>query len=162
MDLSRLPKQAKEQQKAHRKSFERLKKDKKFDVLVHDLHDQAFEKMDCLDCGNCCRTTSPIFIDKDIDRIAKHLRMKQSQFIEQYLKMDDEGDYVFNQPAPCPFLGEDNHCFIYEHRPRACADYPHTQRKRMAGLQQLTLKNAEICPAVFHMLEQMRAKVGLE
>ena len=35
--------------------------------------ENEFKKTDCLDCGNCCKTTSPIFTDKDIERISKYV-----------------------------------------------------------------------------------------
>ena len=64
---------------------------RKLDDLFHHLHQQAFEQIDCLQCANCCKTTSPIFYDKDIERLARHLRLRPAQFIEQYLKVDEEG-----------------------------------------------------------------------
>ncbi|MBP6091474.1 MAG: YkgJ family cysteine cluster protein [Crocinitomicaceae bacterium] len=109
--------------------------------------------MDCLSCANCCKTTSPIFRDIDIKRIAKHLRLKENQFIQSYLRMDDEQDYVL-QSSPCSFLNDDNTCSIYEFRPLACREYPHTDRKNMYQILDLTLKNTLVCPAV--------AKISLE
>ncbi|MCB0476477.1 MAG: YkgJ family cysteine cluster protein, partial [Flavobacteriaceae bacterium] len=69
-----------------KKYFVKLKKKapKQLDVLMQQLHDEEFNKIDCLTCANCCKTTSPIFTDKDIARIAKHLRLKEHQFIEKY------------------------------------------------------------------------------
>ena len=115
-----------------KKTFQKLKqkKPKELDAAFHSLHDKAFQKIDCLACANCCKTTSPIFRDVDIKRIAKYLRMKEQQFIQQYLRMDEENDYVLQQ-SPCSFLGTDNKCDIYEFRPLACREYPHTDRKNM-------------------------------
>ncbi|MEN9442027.1 MAG: hypothetical protein RLZ33_2104, partial [Bacteroidota bacterium] len=101
-----------------KKTFQKLKqkKPKELDAAFHSLHDKAFQKIDCLACANCCKTTSPIFRDVDIKRIAKYLRMKEQNFIQQYLRMDEENDYVLQQ-SPCSFLGADNKCDIYEFRP---------------------------------------------
>jgi len=52
------------------------KKPKNLDEIVHDLHDEAFSKFNCLDCANCCKTIGPRLMDKDIERLAKHLKMK--------------------------------------------------------------------------------------
>jgi uncharacterized protein len=123
------------------------KKPKDLDQRFHALHDEAFKKIDCLQCANCCKTTSPIFRDVDIKRIAKGLRVKEKDLISDYLRMDEEGDYVLKS-SPCAFLGEDNFCSIYEIRPLACREYPHTDRKHMHQILDLTLKNTEICPAV--------------
>ena len=121
-----------------------------------ELHTEAFETIDCLECANCCRTTSPIFRDIDIDRIARALNVRPAELVEQYLKLDDEGDYVL-RTAPCPFLGEDNYCSIYAHRPRACREYPHTDRKNFHQILSLTLKNTLICPAAARVVSRLRA-----
>jgi Fe-S-cluster containining protein len=142
--------------KAAKTLFDKLKKDKPkaLDETFHKLHDEAFEKIDCLACANCCKTTSPIFYERDIERLAKHLRMRPAKFIEKYLHVDADNDYVLNE-APCAFLGLDNYCSVYESRPLACREYPHTNRKRMYQILKLTLKNSEICPAVHHIVEKM-------
>src|SRR5690606_32295299 len=118
----------------------RQQKPKGLDDRFHAQHEAVFREIDCLECANCCKTTSPLFIMADIERLAKVLRMKPQAFIETYLTIDEDGDYVL-QSTPCPFLGEDNKCFVYEHRPKACREYPHTNRKRMYQIMDITLKN---------------------
>ncbi|MBI9054127.1 MAG: YkgJ family cysteine cluster protein [Bacteroidales bacterium] len=133
------------------------KKPKNLDTVVHQLHDEVFEEIDCLDCANCCKSISPTLYDKDIERVAKHLRMKSSKFIDEYLYIDNDGDYVFKQ-TPCPFLLPDNYCMVYESRPKACREYPHTDRKRFYQILDLTLKNTEVCPAVYDVVEKMKER----
>lgn len=142
-----------------KKTFQKLKqkKPKELDASFHASHTKTFQKIDCLACANCCKTTSPIFRDVDIKRIAKYLRLKEQQFIQQYLKMDEEGDYVLQQ-SPCAFLGADNKCDIYESRPLACREYPHTDRKNMFQILHLTEKNTEICPAVARIVDEIVIK----
>lgn len=130
-------------------------KPKNLDDNTHEAHDAAFDKIDCLQCANCCKTTSPIFYDRDIDRLAKHLKIKPSAFVAQYLHLDEVGDYVLNT-APCPFLDYENYCIVYESRPTACREYPHTNRKRFYQILDLSLKNTEICPAVATVFEELR------
>jgi uncharacterized protein len=139
--------------------FTRLKKKKpkNLDKIVHELHDDVFHEIDCLDCANCCKTISPTLYDKDVERLAKHLKIKPSQFVEQYLYIDSEGDYVFKQ-TPCPFLLSDNYCMVYEYRPKACREYPHTDRTRFYQILNLTLKNSQVCPAVFELIERLKNK----
>ena len=135
----------------------RKKKPKNLDKIVHELHDNVFQEIDCLDCANCCKSISPTLYDKDVERLAKHFKMKPSQFVDEYLYVDEEGDYVFKQ-TPCPFLLPDNYCMAYESRPKACREYPHTDRKRFYQILNLTLKNTEICPAVFDLVEKLKEK----
>jgi hypothetical protein len=139
-----------------KKNFKKWKqsKPKDLDQKFHFGHESEFKKMDCLTCANCCKTTSPIFRDADIRRIAKHLRMKEAQFITSYLKMDDESDYVL-QKSPCHFLGSENKCGIYEVRPLACREYPHTDRKNMHQILDLTIQNTLICPAVSRIVQKI-------
>jgi len=130
-------------------------KPKNLDDTVHQLHDEAFGKIDCLDCANCCKTTSPAIYERDIDRLAKHLRIKPSKLIEQYLEKDTDNDYVFRN-APCPFLDHENYCMVYDSRPLACREYPHTNRKRFYQVLDLSLTNTSICPAVADVFEKLR------
>jgi uncharacterized protein len=157
MDLERFNKQSKTDIERNKKLLLSLKKKdpRKIDDLFHELHEEVFEEMDCLTCANCCKTTSPIFYDTDIERLAKHLRMKSVEFVDKYLKIDDDGDQVL-KTAPCPFLGSDNYCSVYESRPKACREYPHTDRKKMVQIMELTHKNTQICPAVFEIVERLK------
>lgn len=125
------------------------------DAVTSNLHHRVFDHIDCLACANCCKTTSPILIDKDIERIAKRLKIKPSEMLEKYLTLDQENDYVFTQ-APCPFLMEDNYCMIYEDRPRACKEYPHTNRKRFYQILKLSYHNTLVCPAVLEVVEGLK------
>jgi uncharacterized protein len=131
------------------------KKPKKVDDAFLDHHDDVFTEMECLSCANCCKTTSPIFMDKDIERIAKHLRMRPSEMIEKYLHLDEDNDYVLNE-SPCVFLDAENYCTIYDVRPKACREYPHTNRKNMAGLTRITIENTRVCPGVFEIVERLK------
>jgi uncharacterized protein len=159
MDLSKLPNKARIAETNTKKLFENLKRKKpnNLDDVVHKLHDEAFEKIDCLKCANCCKTTSPIFYDRDVERVAKRMRIRPSDFIEKYLHKDEEGDYVLNS-APCTFLDHENYCTIYEDRPTACREYPHTDRKRFYQVLDLTIKNTYVCPAAYEIVEQMKKK----
>jgi len=123
-----------------------------------ELHEEEFSKTDCLQCANCCKTTGPLFTQKDIARISKHFRMKPGDFIDIYLRLDEENDYVLQQ-VPCPFLGDDNYCGIYDQRPKACREYPHTDRKDFHKISSITIKNTMICPAAFNIVEEMKRRL---
>lgn len=139
--------------------FQKLKKKKPrdLDAIVHALHDEAFDQFDCLDCANCCSGISPIVTDKDAERLAKSQKIKTVDFISQYLYVDEDQDYVFKQ-TPCPFLMGDNYCCVYENRPRACREYPHTDRKRFYQILNLTHKNCEVCPVVYAITDELTKK----
>jgi len=161
--LKELPELAKEKLVESKKYFAKLKKrtPKNLDLVMQELHNKEFDKTDCLTCGNCCKTTSPIFTEKDIQRISKHLKMKVHLFINQYLDRDADDFYVL-KTAPCSFLDlEDNTCSIYDVRPKACGEYPHTNRRKFIQITDLTLKNTEICPATYNIIESLKMKLSL-
>lgn len=135
------------------------KKPKNLDNIVHELHEKAFKTFDCLDCANCCKTIGPRLSDMDINRLAKHLKTKTSDFMKQYIRTDEDGDSIFKE-HPCPFLMPDNYCLVYESRPKACREYPHTDRKRFYQILELSHKNCETCPVVFDIFKELRNRIG--
>jgi Fe-S-cluster containining protein len=159
--LVQLKSLAKKNKKANQKFLQQLKRknDREIDHIIHDMHEEVFSCTDCLKCANCCKTTGPLFTNKDIERISKHLRLKPQAFIEQYLRIDEDNDYVLQQ-VPCAFLGEDNYCSIYDHRPKACREFPHTDRVKQSQLFTLILKNTEVCPAVYDIVEKLKEKLS--
>ncbi|TDO27010.1 YkgJ family cysteine cluster protein [Sediminibacterium goheungense] len=139
----------------HQKQYKQfLQKADKKKVLkqLPDLHEKVFAEVDCLTCANCCKNYSPRFKTPDIKRISKVLRLKESVFIDTYLELDTDGDYV-TKTKPCPFLGSDNYCSIYEDRPSDCKRFPYTDEDVLLKRPAITLKNSTFCPAVHLALE---------
>jgi Fe-S-cluster containining protein len=157
MNIEILRQKAKSAEAANTKLFQKLKKHKpvNLDKVMQGLHEEVFAETDCLSCANCCKTTSPIFYMKDIERLAKYFRISPLKFIDKYLHIDEDNDYVLNS-SPCTFLGADNYCSVYDSRPTACREYPHTDRKRFHQILDLTLKNTLICPAVYNIVEKLK------
>jgi Fe-S-cluster containining protein len=146
-------KKSAQQQKTYKSYLQRADKNKVLKQLPA-LHEEAFAKVDCLQCANCCKNYSPRFKTPDIKRISKHLGMRESSFIDTYLKIDEDGDYVVKQ-TPCPFLGEKNVCTIYDERPSDCKRFPYTDEDVLIKRQALTLKNSSFCPIVYYVLEKL-------
>ena len=157
MDLEKHRDLVRQKANENKKFFKQLKrfKPKVLDQKMHQLHEEVFACTDCLKCANCCSTTGPLFTDKDIGRIAKHLRVKPSEFTEKYLRIDEDKDYVLQQ-VPCAFLEEDNRCSIYDVRPKACREFPHTDRIKQYKILDLTQKNVAVCPAVYEIIEKLK------
>jgi uncharacterized protein len=153
MMMQEWQKKAKENKKKYANFLKRVPQRELIKQLPN-LHKEAFAKIDCLTCANCCKNHSPRFKIPDIKRIAKHLGIKEGTFIQTYLRLDEENDYVLQQ-QPCHFLGSDNQCGIYNVRPSDCARYPYTDEDVFVKRQSLTIKNAEVCPAVFSILEKI-------
>ena len=146
--------------KQHKKLIRKLQthKGKRLNQFGNELHERVFSKVDCLDCANCCTSIPPMVNKTDVARIAKRLGLKVTEFEKQYLKVDEDGDTVMNQ-SPCPFLLADNKCFVYEFRPKACRAYPHTNNLEFSKNLSYHATNAQYCPAVFHILEEMKRSI---
>lgn len=142
-----------EKQKEYKRFLQRADKNKVLKKLPV-LTEEAFEKIDCLQCAQCCKNYSPRFKTPDIKRISKQLRMRESEFIDTYLNVDEEGDFVVKS-TPCPFLGSNNYCSIYEDRPSDCRRFPYTDEDILLKRPQLTLKNSTFCPITYYVLEKL-------
>jgi len=151
--LNNWEKKSGERQKIYKQFLQRARKNKVLKQLP-ELHEEAFSKIDCLQCANCCKNYSPRFKTPDIKRISKHLKMRESEFIDKYLVVDEEGDFVANA-KPCPFLGPNNYCSIYDERPSDCRRFPYTDEDVIIKRQQLTLKNSSFCPITYYVLEKL-------
>ncbi|MBC7948057.1 MAG: YkgJ family cysteine cluster protein [Chitinophagaceae bacterium] len=149
-------KHSRERQKLYKQYLQKADKNTVLRQLPQ-LHEEAFAKVDCLKCANCCKNYSPRFKTPDVKRIAKHLRMKESVFIDTYLKVDEEGDFVVKS-TPCPFLGSDNYCSIYDQRPSDCHRFPYTDEDVFLKRPALTLKNTSFCPISYYVIERLIAE----
>lgn len=160
MKYSNILEKARSRKKQIKQLLDKLQKlsSKEVDEYFHVEHEAVFKEIDCLKCANCCKTTGPLFTQKDIERIAKHLKLKPGEFIDQHLRIDEDNDYVLKS-TPCLFLDSTNYCSIYSIKPKACGEYPHTNRKNMKEISGITFNNALVCPAVSKMLENIESKI---
>jgi len=134
------------------------KSKKEIDTLAKQVHGEVFKRTDCLSCGNCCKSAPPIVTKFDIKRIASFLGESPKTIQRKYVIRDVDGESSFDT-IPCRFLGEDNYCSIYEARPEACRDYPHTESGQFTARRKLHSINKEICPAVDEILTIMERKI---
>lgn len=161
IDIGKYHQLALQKQKEHRKFLATLKKKapKNLDKIVQEVHTEVFREIDCTKCANCCKILGPLFTESDISRIAKHFRMRLPVFEDMYLRVDEDNDKVFKS-MPCPFLGEDNLCSIYDIRPKACREFPHTDRNKIYQINHLTIQNTLICPAVYLFVEKLQERLA--
>ncbi len=161
IDIGKYHQLALQKQKEHCKFLATLKKKapKNLDKIVQEVHTEVFREIDCTKCANCCKILGPLFTESNISRIAKHFRMRLPVFEDMYLRVDEDNDKVFKS-MPCPFLGEDNLCSIYDIRPKACREFPHTDRKKIYQINHLTIQNTLICPAVYLFVEKLQERLA--
>ena len=157
ISLDDLKKSAKNTEAENKAFFRKIKpgKSNQLDKAFHAENKKVFNKLNCLDCAYCCNSLGPRLTDKDIREMSKELDMKASEFENKYLKTDEDNDLVFSQ-LPCPFLDKDNYCLVYNSRPRACRDYPHTHQPEILRKKEIHIKNTFVCPAVFEIFENVK------
>jgi Fe-S-cluster containining protein len=131
----------------------------RIDALAADLHTEAFEQIDCTRCAICCKTMPPGVSADDLGVIAGHLGLSREAFIETYLVIDPDEAGCLMKATPCPFLGEDDRCTIYDLRPEACRQFPHTDKKYFTSRAYQHASNTQTCPAVYYIVEEMRQRL---
>ncbi|MBU2621933.1 MAG: YkgJ family cysteine cluster protein [Proteobacteria bacterium] len=129
------------------------------DALVHKHYKAVSEQIACRKCGNCCRVVGPLFKEKDVQRLAAHLKITGEAFIRDYLKPEEDGEGRPLKSLPCPFLS-DNSCVVYEQRPDDCRSYPHLHKKDFVFRLMQAVSNCSICPIVYHVYNRLKAEIG--
>lgn len=132
--------------------------DKNWIKSSNKVHEEVFAEIDCLECANCCKSIPPIISKRDIKRISNHLNLSKKEFEEKYVITDNDGDMVFNS-SPCHFLMEGNKCQIYEVRPSACRNYPHSGDYSFMDNLSLHKRNIKYCPALFEILKRLEGYI---
>ena len=129
---------------------------RKIDETVQTVYGEVCRKIDCTECANCCREMQPVLIPADVKRLARHLKMTVKGFTTRYLKQAPEGEagHIFKS-RPCPFLA-DNHCTVYEDRPRDCRSYPHLHRKGFVYRISQAVANYGVCPIIYNTYERLK------
>lgn len=144
-----------ERLRQHLKKYEFV--ERKLRRIAQDIEDQ----IDCTQCANCCRQATVRLQERDVEDIARFLRLSRADFIGRYASPDqDEGLILRRGPGGCVFL-EGNLCSIYEHRPATCAGFPHLV-KGAGSLQSRMWEmpdRACYCPIVYNALEVFKVEV---
>lgn len=121
---------------------------------VKEWHEEAFQKINCLSCANCCKTTPALVTSSDIKRIAGFLKITPKAFVQKYVLEDINGELSLST-VPCHFLNPDNTCRIYEVRPQACRQFPHTDDPEYYKRPKLNASNVIVCPAAYFVAEKL-------
>lgn len=120
--------------------------------LAEEIEDQ----IDCTQCANCCKVATTTLAPRDVDRLARFLRLKKDQFLEQYTTQSEEEGLILKRidETGCVFLSG-NLCTVYEVRPGTCDDFPHLVRGNGSLQSRMwqMIDRACYCPIVYNTLE---------
>jgi Fe-S-cluster containining protein len=156
IDLEELKKRSEEELPAF---FDFAKKVKqiplsRFDEIAHPIVKEITSKIDCTQCGNCCRHQEPGVSEDEIERLSTCKNIPVKEFKDQFVAWDKEGiSFLFQKP--CTFL-HGNICSIYTQRPGSCADFPGLHRPRLKWRIKQVEENYSICPIVFNVVEKLK------
>ncbi len=156
--IARLAKR-RENQNYKFRAFLKMQDDNKVDPIVHRLHREITEAIDCTKCGNCCKTLHPSVTKEEISRLAKALEISDETFGKRHLKTDNIDHEKFMSDSPCIFL-DSKRCSIYPDRPEVCREYPFTGEPEFTSRTFNMIFYYEICPIVFNLMEQLKVELG--
>lgn len=131
------------------------KQSAEIDKVAQSVSNEIEQEIDCLACGNCCRSSVTTFTTPDISRAAKYLNISKKQFIKKYLIKDNRDDSYITMNTPCPMLNADNTCQIYEVRPAVCSSFPHTHRDNFKNRIHAHKANLKMCPITYAIVDRL-------
>lgn len=130
---------------------------RKIDNIVQQLFKTISEQIDCKNCGNCCRSLTPLINENDLKKLSGELNMAPELFRKKYIQKKYGENYFKN--LPCSFL-EGNICSVYSVRPEVCISYPHLHKKQFVSRLWSVIENYSICPIVYNVLEQLKDRIN--
>lgn len=131
--------------------------DKELDAIVRETADEIWKQIDCTTCANCCKTLQVVVDNKDIARLAARFNLSPRAFSKRYIRVAEDTTKIIAS-TPCPFLGEDNRCTVYEDRPKACRDFPYLHEDHFRSRSLGMIINASLCPIVFNVWQALKQR----
>ena len=130
------------------------------DQVVFELDQTISPKIDCTQCGNCCKSLMITVSETEANNLAEVLDQTRTQFDQQYLEKGMH-DLMLINAIPCHFLS-DNKCKVYEHRFEGCREFPalhlpHFQKRLFTHFM-----HYQRCPIIFNVMEQLKTKLSFE
>jgi Fe-S-cluster containining protein len=155
VQIRRIGEQKRDENERFRKHLKRHNfVERKFRKIAQDIEEQ----IDCTICANCCREATVKLAERDVDKLARFLRIKPSQFLRDYAQeTEDEGIILKRISTGCIFL-DGTMCSVYEARPHNCENFPHLLRGEGSLVSRMWefKDRACYCPIVFNTLEAFK------
>ncbi len=134
--------------------------ERRFKKIAQDVEDA----IDCTACANCCRVATTEVTERDVEHLARFLRVKVADFLRDYTdETEEEGRILKRNENGCVFL-DGNLCSVYESRPGTCEHFPHLVKGNGSLLSRMwhMPDRAVYCPIVYNTLEQFKAETGFK
>ena len=143
----------------HMKSFDHS------DRILRRIGEGIEDQIDCLQCANCCRVATAKVTERDVERLAKYLRVKPARVMADYVVKSEEEGLVLqrDKKTGCVFLNG-NECTVYDARPESCQKFPHVVRGNGSILSRMweLIDRACYCPIVYNSLEAFKDEMNFK
>lgn len=127
---------------------------------MQELDRHISPRINCTECGNCCKSLMVLIDDSEADRLSEHLGQSREAFDTEYLEKGSNGLMIMNR-MPCPFLVE-RKCSIYEYRFEGCKEFPALHLPHFTRRLFTTFMHYERCPIIFNVVEQLKNELSFE
>ena len=135
------------------------------DRILRRIAERVEEQIDCTQCANCCRVATARVTERDVERLAKFLRIKPARVMADFVVESEEEGYVLRRDdqSGCVFLNG-NECTVYEARPESCQRFPHVVRGNgsIASRMWEFVDRACYCPIVYNSLEAFKEELKFQ
>jgi len=151
-----------EQKRAENERFRRHLKTYRFvERKLVRIAEETEAQFDCQTCANCCKVATARLLERDVEKLAKALRLTPGKFLRQYTTEDPEEGLILNrdEQSGCVFL-VGNECTVYDARPTSCRDFPHLTSGPGSLPHRMWefIDRAVYCPIVYNSLEAWKVE----
>ena len=146
-----------EEENDHFQSFLATQAAAEIDALVFTLQADISPKIDCRQCGNCCKTLMIEVTQPEADRVAKLLGENTDHFVASNLEKGI-GQRMLMNTIPCRFL-EELSCTIYADRFAGCREFPALHLPGFTARYFTTRMHYGRCPIIFNVLEALKKEL---
>ena len=135
------------------------------DRILRRIGEEVEAQIDCLQCANCCRVATARLNERDVERLAKHLRIKPARFLADFTEQSEEEGLILkrDKKTGCVFLNG-NECTVYDARPESCQKFPHVVRGNGSIVSRMweLIDRACYCPIVYNSLEAFKDEMNFK
>ncbi len=128
------------------------------DKAVFELSEAISPKIECTDCGNCCKSLMVNIDENEANHLSAHLGQTREEFDQNYLDKGESGRMVINA-IPCHFL-VGNSCSVYTHRFAGCKEFPAFHVPDFNKRLFTTYMHYDRCPIIFNVMETLKVDTG--
>ena len=147
-----------EEENDHFQSFLASEDAASIDARVFTLQADITPKIDCRQCGNCCKTLMIEVTQPEADRVAEVLGVESDQFVAENLEKGI-GQRMIMNAIPCRFL-EELSCTIYTDRFAGCREFPALHLPGFTARYFTTRMHYGRCPIIFNVLEALKKELS--